>query len=248
MVFIVYKKTTIFATCIGTHDTIEVNGVSLYYEKAGQGDPIILVSCNGGSHKDLHVEIRQLTDAGYQAYAIDSRGQGANAPLPEYHYEDMAEDVYQFIEKLEIGQGSTETRPAFYGWSDGGIIGLLLAIRHPDAISKLAVSGANITPDGLNVDLSMGAIDINPLTKMIYFEPDIQLKELEQITIPVLVTAGETDLIKDEHTRMFAEHIPDARLLILEQETHGSYIVNSEKMGQLLLEFLEESEDSAQNK
>ncbi|MCI7812931.1 MAG: alpha/beta fold hydrolase [Lachnospiraceae bacterium] len=70
-------------TCIGDHYTIEVNGVSLYYEVAGEGKPVVLVHGNGGNHKVFHVEIQQLVDAGYQVYALDSRGQGENEPLDE---------------------------------------------------------------------------------------------------------------------------------------------------------------------
>ena len=68
-------------TCIGEHATVEVNGVSLYYEVAGEGKPVVLVHGNGGNHKAFHTEIQQLVDAGYQVYALDSRGQGENAPL-----------------------------------------------------------------------------------------------------------------------------------------------------------------------
>ena len=67
---------------------------------AGEGKPDVLVHGNGGNHKVFHTESQQLVDAGYQVYALDSRGQGENAPLDEYHYDDMAEDVYQFINKL----------------------------------------------------------------------------------------------------------------------------------------------------
>ena len=71
------------ADCIGEHATIEVNGVSLYYAVAGEGKPVVLVHGNGGSHTAFTVEMQQLVDAGYQVYALDSRGQGANEPLDE---------------------------------------------------------------------------------------------------------------------------------------------------------------------
>ena len=77
--------------------TARVNGVELFYAVEGRGKPVILLHGNGGSHNDLETTTRQLAQAGYRVYAIDSRGQGANEPLDEYHYKDMAEDVYQFI-------------------------------------------------------------------------------------------------------------------------------------------------------
>ena len=69
--------------CIGEHKTIEVNGVSLYYEVAGVGKPVVLVHGNGGSHEALHTETEALVAAGYQVFAGDSRGQGANERLTE---------------------------------------------------------------------------------------------------------------------------------------------------------------------
>ena len=125
--------------------TIEVNGVSLVYQRVGRlsGQPVVLLHGNGGSHEHLSVMAQQLDSAGYLVYALDSRGQGANAPLEEYHYADMAEDVYAFCQALGIEQ------PAVFGWSDGGIVALLTEVLHPGTFRAIAVSGANITPDGI---------------------------------------------------------------------------------------------------
>ena len=78
-------------------DTIEVNGVNLFYAAEGAGKPVILLHGNGGSHNDLETTHRGLAQAGYMVYALDSRGQGANPRLDEYHYKDMATDVFEFI-------------------------------------------------------------------------------------------------------------------------------------------------------
>ena len=77
--------------------TAHVNGVDLFYAAEGCGKPVILLHGNGGSHNDLETTQRELAQAGYMVYALDSRGQGANPRLPEYHYKDMATDVYEFI-------------------------------------------------------------------------------------------------------------------------------------------------------
>ena len=74
-------------------DYAQVNGVELFYAAEGCGKPVILLHGNGGSHNSLETTTRQLAQAGYLVYAIDSRGQGANKKLDEYHYKDMAEDV-----------------------------------------------------------------------------------------------------------------------------------------------------------
>ena len=233
------SKSPFPGSCTGEHHQMEVNGVSLTYEMAGEGKPVLLLHGNGGSHRDLSVLTRQLSEAGYRVYAIDSRGQGANAPLSEYHYEDMAEDTYAFIKALGL------EKPALYGWSDGGIVGLLTEIRHPGTLGALAISGANLDPEGIKGELllsyqAMEALSPDPLSKMVLTEPHILPEELQGMDLPVLVTAGAMDMIREEHTRKIAASIPGARLVILEGESHGSYILGSEKMGNLLLSFLED--------
>ena len=94
-------------------NVIDVNGVSLHYAVVGEGKPVVLVHGNGETHDLFDTEIRQLVEAGYKVYAPDSRGHGANLPLSEYHYADMAEDIYQFIQALDLD------KPGYYGHSDG---------------------------------------------------------------------------------------------------------------------------------
>ena len=235
------SRTGVRAECIGEHETMEVNGVSIYYEVAGEGLPVILLHGNGGSHRDLYMETSQLSDAGYKVYAVDSRGQGQSSDVPEYHYVDMADDVYELIKAWGL------EKPALYGWSDGGIIGLLTEIRHPGTLGKLAISGANVTPDGVKGIFAASiavanAIHPQSLSEMIQNEPNITPEELKTIRIPVLVTAGENDMIKTEHTEMIAEELPDAELVIFDGEDHGSYVIGNAKMGEELLRFLNESE------
>lgn len=225
-------------------ETIEVNGVSLVYQRVGRlsGQPVVLLHGNGGSHEHLSVMAEQLDSAGYLVYALDSRGQGANAPLDEYHYADMAEDVYAFCQVLGI------EKPAVFGWSDGGIVALLTEVLHPGTFRAIAVSGANITPDGivgfeemrraLTTDSLGNPIAPAPLHRMMLTEPHITPAELGTITCPTLVVAGEHDLILEEQTRLIARSIPHGSLLILRGEDHGSHIWKNPKMGRILLNYL----------
>ena len=221
-------------------NTVEVNGVTLHYAVFGEGEPIVLIHGNGEDHGIFHCEIEQLTAAGYKVYAPDSRGQGANEPLAEYHYADMAEDMYAFIRAMGL------SRPALYGFSDGGIIGLLLEIRHPGTLGILAVSGTNLSPAGLIPSFVEEYSALNrehpdPLVTLMLTEPRISPEELKNIRIPVLVTAGEHDLILRSETEKIAKALPDAETVIVENEDHGSYIIGSEIMGKLLIAFLEKA-------
>lgn len=217
--------------------SVDVNGVTLHYETAGEGRPVVLVHGNGEDHHLFDIATGQLVKAGYRVYAPDSRGHGANEPLQEYHYADMAEDMYRFIRAMKLD------KPAFYGFSDGGIIGLLLITRHPECLGALAISGTNLSPEGLIPSFVEEYTAINrekndPLITLMLTEPHIDPEELKKITVPVLVTAGENDLILRSETERIAELIPDSTLIILEGEGHGSYIADSETMGRLLIDFL----------
>ncbi len=218
--------------------TVPVGGLALHCTAAGAGRPVVLLHGNGEDHHLFDTQIEQLADAGYRVYAPDSRGHGLNPPLPEYHYADMAEDVFGLIGALGL------ERPALYGHSDGGIIGLMLEIAHPGTLSALAVSGANLSPAGLRPEFlaecaALHAQHPDPLLKLMLTEPDIDPEALRHIEIPVLVTAGEHDLILPGETRRIASAIPRAVLKILSGHDHGSYIAGSRIMGDLLLSFLE---------
>lgn len=222
--------------------TIVVNGVCLHYAVSGKGRPVVLVHGNGEDHHLFDTEIRQLTGAGYRVYAPDSRGHGANPPLKEYHYADMAEDMFAFIQALDL------KKPCFYGHSDGGIIGLLLEIHHPGTLGRLAVSGVNLSPEGIDPAFVAEYTEINrcspdPLITLMLTEPHIAPESLRKVQLPVLVTVGEHDLILPEETQRIASSLPDARLITVPGADHGSYIDGSPVMGNLLLDFFSEPSD-----
>lgn len=207
---------------------IKVNNIELYYEKYGEGKPIILIHGNQESHEIFDKLIEKLK-SNYEVFAIDSRCHGKSEDTKEISYYLMSEDIIQFIKELNI------EKPILYGFSDGGIIGLLIAIKEPDLLSNLIISGANIKPDAFTAFDTL-------LTKMLYFftrskyikmmldEPNIPLKDLQKIIIPVHILVGEKDVVKLEHTKLIANNIKDSTLEIIKKENHGSYIVHSDKL------------------
>ena len=215
---------------------IKVNNVELYYEEYGTGNPIILLHGNQETHKIFDKLIEQLKKK-HKVYAIDSRCHGKSENPTEISYNLMCEDIIQFIKELKI------EKPILYGFSDGGIIGLLIAIKEPDILSNLIISGANITPD---VFTTFDLI----LTKLFYFftrskyikmmldEPNISMEELQRIIIPVHVLAGEKDVIKLEHTKLIADNIKNSTLEIIPKENHGSYIIHSEKLYEIIKKYV----------
>ena len=219
-------------------DTVEVNGVSLFYAAEGAGKPVILLHGNGGSHNDLETTHRELAQAGYMVYALDSRGQGANKPLPEYHYKDMAADVYEFIQLKGL------EKPAVFGFSDGGIIALQLEVMYPGTLGAIVTGGANIfVENALIPSFTEGFLaqpSTEPLVIMLQTEPSMTAEDMKGIGCPSLIMSGEHDLIMADHTRLIGDNIPSGHAVIIPGEDHGSYICNSPKLSPLILDFFKE--------
>ena len=169
---------------------------------------------------------------------IRRRGYGLEHPVlvivPDQYTLEAERQAFQWLEK-----------PALYGHSDGGIIALLLELRHPGTLGAMAISGTNLSPEGLIPSFIEEYTQINqetpdPLVTLMLTEPHIDPEELEKIHIPVLVTAGENDLVLREETERIAAHLPDARMVIVPDADHGSYLADSPLMGEMLLDFLAE--------
>ena len=216
-------------------DVAHVNGVELFYAAEGFGKPVILLHGNGGSHNDLETTHRELAQAGYMVYALDSRGQGANPRLPEYHYKDMASDVYEFIKAKGL------EKPAVFGFSDGGNIALQLAVMYPGTLGAIVTGGANIFVEGsLIPSFAEGFLaqpTDEPLVIMMQNEPTMTVEDIQTIGCPALIMSGEHDLILADHTRLIGENIPQGKAVVIPGEDHGSYICNSPKLAPLLLDF-----------
>ena len=216
---------------------INVKGLELYYKVSGQGAPIVLLHGNSQDHTIFRVLIKKLSK-NFTVYAIDSRDHGKSGKVHFLDYMSKMEDVAEFIRVLEVH------KPIVYGFSDGGIIGLLLAIHHPDLLSKLIISGANINPDGVKrfffVLMKIGYFftHSNKL-KLMLTQPDIPEEDLFTITTPTLVLAGRHDVIKESHTKLIASSISGSVLKILPGESHTSYVLHNEKLYGIIKSFIE---------
>jgi len=205
-----------------------VNGIKLYYESYGNGAPLILLHGNGGSINAFSKQIPYF-EKHYQVIAVDSRLQGKSGGSPDsISYDLMASDFCSLLDQLHIDSAFV------LGWSDGGIDGLIMAMKCPGKVKRLAVSGANTVPDttALTVDDIMGMKDFVSnnhsaskqsiaLVKMMIDQPNIPYSDLKQIHCPVLVMAGDHDMIKPEHTLKIFQSIPSALLCIFPDSSHG---------------------------
>ena len=206
---------------------INVNGIKMYYEMHGSGRPLIMLHGNSEDHT-IFYDSRVLLSKHFTVYTMDSRGHGHSTRVEELHYCDMADDMIAFMDQLDLRD------VIFYGFSDGGIIGLLAAMRC-DRIGMLITSGANLTPAGVMAPFRLiakvaYAVTKDPKMKLMLDEPDISTDELAQIKVPTVVMAGEKDLVLGKETAKIAMAIPGAKLRIIPGEGHGSYIVSSKNI------------------
>lgn len=215
---------------------VDVGSAKLFCEKAGAGRPIILLHGNGEDHTIFDVLAPQLAQ-NFTVYAVDSRGHGRSTPANFYDYRLMAGDIRRFIQVLGL------QKPYLYGFSDGGVIGLILAAGCPGLLGRLMVSGANTSPQGLKpltkaMIRGAWALTHDPKQDLMLSQPDLTAQELGAIDVPTLVLAGENDLVRPEHTKALAAAIPGAKLLVLPGQTHGSYVVHSPMLYPALQSFL----------
>jgi pimeloyl-ACP methyl ester carboxylesterase len=213
-----------------------INGIKIYYEVYGQGKPMLLIHGNGGSIADMRNQI-EFFSKNYQVIAADNRAQGKTSDAPgRITYEQMADDINGLLDYLKIDSAYT------IGWSDGGIIGLLMAIHHPAKIKMLAVMGANLQPDSSavypwavkwvaqnaaqaaqmlqNKDTSHNWVVDAKLLDLLGKQPHIPLTDIAKITAPTLVLGGDKDVIKEEHTMQIYHHISKSWLCIFPGGTH----------------------------
>ena len=217
-----------------------VNGLEMYYEVHGDGPPLLLLHGGTGSISATWIP---YFSAQFQVIALEQMGHGRTADLPDrpFHYHDMAEDTVELMRQLGIGSA------AVVGYSDGGIIGLDMAIHHPERVTKLAVTGANARTDGYtaeNLDwvntfdpddqpvadaysrLSPDGADHWPiflgrLKPMWMAEPSFTREELQSISAPTLIVIGDGDIVMPEHAVEMFRTIPDAQLCVVPHAGHG---------------------------
>ncbi|MBD0331706.1 MAG: alpha/beta hydrolase [Chitinophagaceae bacterium] len=215
-----------------------VRGFKMYVETYGKGQPLLIVHGNGGSIKDFKYQIPYFSKK-YKVIVADSRAQGKSFDLADsLSYEMMADDFAALLDIMKIDSAYV------IGWSDGGINGLLLTIRHPEKVKKLAVTGANLWPDTTAVfqdviDIVMPdytSLKNNPnktvqqkaswkLVRLLLEEPHISLTSLHTIQIPTLVIGGDHDVIKPKHTMLIADNIQNSYLWILPRSGHSTPVV-----------------------
>lgn len=204
-----------------------------------KGTTVVLLHGGMSSSASLLRSIGPGLSKSFRVAAFDRRGHGRTADTAApFHYDDMATETISFLELLD-------RRVHLVGHSDGGNVALLVAMRRPDLLKRLAVIGANFhfdgllpmkefradapefeawalkyakhSPDGINHAPTI----LQKTMTMFAQEPALSLDELATITRPVLVMAGDDDVATLAHTCAMYEAIPNAQLAIVPGTSHA---------------------------
>ena len=234
------------------------DGAHIYYAAFGAGPPVILLHGGMVNSRWWANQAPALTRAGYRAILIDSRGHGRSSRDGRpYTYELMASDVVAVMDHLGI------RKAAVVGWSDGAIVGLVMAIHDPDRLTRVFAFAANMDPSGVKPDVetnrtfaraeARGARDYAMLSPtpgdfaafkkaietMWQTEPNYTAAQLAKIITPVAIVDGDHDeAIKPEHTRYLARSIPGAKLIFLPGVSHFAMLQNPALFNAAMLGFL----------
>ena len=241
--------TTIYGRNEAVGKYLNTRGFKMYYETYGDGEPLLIIHGNGGSINNFLYQIPYFSKS-YKVILADSRAQGKSVDTKDsLSYEMMADDLNALLDSLHTDSCYV------IGWSDGGINGLLLAMRHPDKVKKLAVTGANLTPDTTAVDpfvyhwamnynkqlASMKQTDsvknMIKLAHLLSYEPHISVEQLSTIKCPTLVIGGDHDVLLPRHTLLIAESIPKSYLWILPNSGHSTPIFYKDQFNEVVGDF-----------
>ncbi len=222
--------------------------ISLSWVEQGEGFPLVLLHGNGEDHTYFKRQMEPFARR-FRVLAVETRGHGRSPRgTAPFTLEQFAEDLRDFLDQRGI------SRCHLLGFSDGGNIAILFALKYPGYLDRLVLNGANLNPEGLKDEVltgfvrrwrELGALPALSeeqrreweLLDLMVTQPRIDPAALRALTMPVLVVAGEKDMIREEHTRLIAASIPGSRLEILP----GDHFVarrNAPRFNETVLAFL----------
>jgi pimeloyl-ACP methyl ester carboxylesterase len=239
-------------------DYAPVNGIKLWYATFGNGEPVLFVHGGLGNSDYWGNQVRALVAAHYRVIVMDSRGHGRSTRNAQpFGYDLMSDDVIGLLDYLKL------KKVTLVGWSDGAIIGLDIAMHHPDRLSKLFAFAANIDPSGV-ADASHSAVvnayipragreyaALSPtpkeyksflaqITTMWNSQPHWTRADFAKIKVPTwIVDADHDEMITHDQPRKMADWTPGAGLLIEPDVSHFAFLQDPEQFNRDILHFLQ---------
>jgi pimeloyl-ACP methyl ester carboxylesterase len=242
-----------------------VNDIELYYAifGKGRGNPVVLLHGGLGSSDFWSFEVPRLAK-NHEVIVVDNRGHGRSTLSAQpLSYDLMESDVIALMDHLKLAKAS------IVGWSDGGVVGMVMAIKHRERLGKLVTYGANFSRAGEKertgppdpeakarfakylamAEANYRAVSPTPdgfaglrraLGAMYANEPELKPADLRTIATPTLIVAGEYEqFYKREHFEELARLIPGAKLAILNNASHGGPNQQPDAFHKIVADFLD---------
>ncbi|ACU71316.1 alpha/beta hydrolase fold protein [Catenulispora acidiphila DSM 44928] len=241
---------------------VDVDGLNMYYEVAGEGEPVILLHGTGGIADIWRPQLDLLADW-YQVFTPECRGHGRTADVEgPFSYENFADDLAGFIEALGLGP------VRLVGWSNGAAVVLRLALRRPDLVRRLVLIGGTAGPEGetalaAQLGEEPGRTLLADAWKPVYqaLSPDgpehfavveeklhqmwregtsVGMDEIAALPMPLLVMQGDDDSVEIAHSAALAGTARDGRLAVVPGTSHAAPLEKPELVNLILLDFFED--------
>ena len=233
------------------------NGIKMYYEEYGIGEPLLLIHGNGGDINSMANQIDYFKSK-YKIIVADSRGHGkSELKTDSITYNQITKDWEGLVNHLNLDSIN------ILGWSDGGIIGLKMGINQQVKIKKIIPIVANLSPDTTAVNSyapesvfkdikkSKAMIAKGDTTEdwelelqmdgLLVYQPNISHWEIKKINVPVLIMVGDRDIIKNEHAVEMFNNLPKSQLCIMPGINHGAPRNNPVIFNEIANRFLTET-------
>ena len=240
-----------------------INGLKMYYEIEGTGDPLVYLPPVFGfaGLKSFPALVQS-----HSVLTVDFQGHGRTADIPErpITLEQNAKDVVGLLKYLGI------SKTDFFGESYGGVIATMLALCHPELVGRVATFGATFGPPDVALNMEMLRFSVAPTAdarsfqfqresyKKVAPDPDYWSKfwgkvcsiqwggfsneELASIKAPVLIAVGDHDFVRLEHALETFKFIPNAELAVIPDAGHFVLFSEQEKVIPVVENFLEKPE------
>lgn len=197
----------------------------------GSGPDLVLLH-GGGEGADGFAALQGLLAAGHRVIAPEQRGHGRTPDIGLFGFDEMAADTVSLLESMGVGSAD------LVGWSDGGIVALLVAHRRPDLVRRVVAIGASLrmdlepaalrpadldwirTTDPATVPFPMAVETRHKLMAMWLAGPGLTFDDLAAIDLPVLIMAADHDMITLEHQLAMFQALPAGQFAVIPDATH----------------------------
>ena len=243
---------------------VDAGGVRTYYEVSGDGDPLLFLGGGLVTAELSDAQVPALAGS-YRVYVPERRGHGRTPDVDgPITYELMAQDTLAFIDAVGIDAAH------LVGWSDGALVGMIVALRHPERVKKLVYIGQNLNPEDVRPEakpiLEGMTLETAPpmfaqlytatspdgpdhwpivfgkITTMFRTDPGLALEDIAGVKAPTLVMIGDDDLISVDHAGELQRTLPDAQVAVVPGASHTLPLEKPDLVNRLILEFLSDQQ------